>query len=78
MAHPATTPTRIEGRDPDTSPRPRFYFVDEVAAELRRSVASVRWLIHTGQIKTGKIGGRTVVSTAEVDRIIEDAFTEAS
>lgn len=54
--------------------RPRFYFVPEVATELRRSQASVRWLIHTGQIKAGKIGGRTVVSATEVDRIIDEAF----
>lgn len=57
---------------------PRFYFVNEVASELRRSEAAVRWLIHTGQIKTGKLGGRVVVSVAELDRIIEAAFTEAS
>lgn len=57
---------------------PRFYFVDEVAAELRRSVASVRWLIHTGQIKTGKIGGRVVISAVEIDRLIDGAFAEAS
>ncbi|MFC5337534.1 helix-turn-helix domain-containing protein [Leucobacter denitrificans] len=53
---------------------PRFYFVKEVAAELRRSEAATRWLIHTGQIKTGKLGGRTVVSAAELDRFIEEAF----
>lgn len=52
----------------------RFYFVSEVAAELRRSEAAIRWLIHTGQIKTGKLGGRVVVSAAELDRIIEEAF----
>lgn len=57
--------------------RPRFYFVDEVAAQLRRSVASVRWLIHTGQIKTGKIGGRVVVSAEEIDRIFSEAFEAA-
>lgn len=57
---------------------PRFYFVNEVASELRRSEAAVRWLIHTGQIKTGKLGGRVVVSAAELDRIIEAAFAEAS
>ena len=54
---------------------PRFYFVKEVAAELRRSEAAVRWLIHTGQIKSGKLGGRTVVSVAELDRFIEEAFS---
>lgn len=57
--------------------RPRFYFVDEAATELRRTAASVRWMIHTSQIKTGKIGGRVVISAAELDRIIDGAFTEA-
>jgi hypothetical protein len=57
--------------------RPRFYFVNEAGAELRRSVASIRWLIHTGQIKTGKIGGRVVISADEIDRLIEGAFEEA-
>ncbi|MGP6171031.1 helix-turn-helix domain-containing protein [Microbacterium sp. A204] len=57
--------------------RPRFYFVEEVAAELRRSVASVRWMIHTGAIKTGKIGGRVVISPAELDRLIDGAFAAA-
>lgn len=55
---------------------PRFYFVNEVANELRRSEASIRWLIHTGQIKTGKLGGRVVVSAAEIDRLIEEAFDD--
>ena len=54
--------------------RPRFYYVKEVAIELRRTEASVRWLIHTGQIKTGKIGGRTIVAADEVDRILTEAF----
>lgn len=54
--------------------RPRFYYVKEVATELRRTEASVRWLIHTGEIKTGKIGGRTVIAAEEVDRILADAF----
>lgn len=54
--------------------RPRFYYVKEVATELRRTEASVRWLIHTGQIKTGKIGGRTIVAADEVDRILAEAF----
>lgn len=57
-----------------TTDRPRFYYVKEVATELRRTEASVRWLIHTGQIKTGKIGGRTVVAADEVDRILAEAF----
>jgi hypothetical protein len=60
--------------DISAPPRPRFFFVDEVATELRRSVASIRWMIHQGQIKTGKIGGRTVVAADEIDRIIAAAF----
>ncbi len=59
------------------TPQKRFYFVDEVAAELRRSEASIRWLLHTGQIKAGKIGGRVVVSAAEIDRLIGEAFADA-
>lgn len=55
----------------------RFYFVNEVATELRRSEASVRWMIHTGQIKTGKIGGRVVISASEIERLISEAFAEA-
>ncbi|WP_336640264.1 helix-turn-helix domain-containing protein [Microbacterium sp. USHLN272] len=58
-------------------PQKRFYFVNEVATELRRSEASIRWMIHTGQIKTGKIGGRIVVAAAEIDRLISEAFAEA-
>ncbi|GAA1250826.1 hypothetical protein JOF42_002448 [Microbacterium phyllosphaerae] len=58
-------------------PQKRFYFVDEVATELRRSEASIRWMIHTEQIKTGKIGGRVVVAAAEIDRIISEAFADA-
>ncbi|UTX53393.1 helix-turn-helix domain-containing protein [Leucobacter aridicollis] len=60
-----------------TLEKPRFYFVGEVATELRRSEAAVRWLIHTGRIKTGKLGGRTVIAAAELDRFIEEAFNAA-
>ncbi|WP_307219138.1 helix-turn-helix domain-containing protein [Microbacterium sp. SORGH_AS_0888] len=56
--------------------RPRFYFVDEAAAELRRSPASLRWMLHTGQIKSGKIGGRTVIAASEIERIISEAFAD--
>ena len=63
---------------PTTESRPRFLYVKEVATELRRSEAAVGWLIHTGVIKTGKIGGRTVVSADEIDRLLKDAFEEAS
>lgn len=59
------------------APQKRFYFVNEVAEELRRSEASIRWMIHTEQIKTGKIGGRVVVAAAEIDRLISEAFPES-
>lgn len=56
---------------------PRFYFVVEVAEILRRSEHSVRYLIATGRIKTGKLGGRVIVRPEDLDAFIEDAFTEA-
>lgn len=59
------------------APLKRFYFVNEVATELRRSEASIRWMIHTGQLKTGKIAGRVVVSAEELERIISEAFAQA-
>lgn len=62
--------------DPITTPR--FYFVREAAAELRRSEAATRWLIHTGQLKTGKIGGRVVVKPEDLDAFIEAGFAQAS
>lgn len=58
----------------ETLKKPRYYYVNEVASELRRSEASIRWLIHTGQLKTGKIGGRVVISAEVLERFIEEAF----
>lgn len=60
----------------DSTKSPRFFYVGEVAEELRRTEASVRWLIHTGQLKTGKIGGRVVVKADELERFIEAGFME--
>lgn len=54
-----------------------FYFVDEVAAELRRSEAGVRWLLHTGQLKSSKLAGRRVVTQAQLDEFFAEAFAEA-
>lgn len=56
---------------------PRFYFVPEVATELRRSEASVRWLLHTGQLKSTKLAGRRVVTQAQLDEFFANAFAEA-
>lgn len=60
-----------------TAERPRFYFVDECAKILRRSEHSVRWLIATKQLKTGKVGGRVVVKPEDLDAFIEAGFEEA-
>lgn len=56
---------------------PKFYFISEVANELRRSEASVRWLLHTGQLESTKLAGRRVVTQAQLDRFFEEAFAEA-
>lgn len=61
-----------------TEARPRFYFVPEVAAELRRSESSVRWLIANKRIKTGKVAGRIVVKPEDLDAFIESGFADAS
>lgn len=59
----------------DTISRPRLLFVEEVATELRRSVAAVRWYINSGKLKAGKVGGRVVVKPADLDAFIESGFS---
>lgn len=54
--------------------RPKFYYVPEVATEIRRSVASTTWLIQTGQLKSSKLAGRRVVTQAQLDEFFADAF----
>ncbi|MEV7768304.1 helix-turn-helix domain-containing protein [Microbacterium sp. NPDC086615] len=56
----------------------RYLFLDEVATELRRSVAAVRWLINDGQLKAGKVGGRVVVKPEDLDAFVESGFEAAS
>ncbi|WP_402843724.1 helix-turn-helix domain-containing protein [Microbacterium sp. GXS0129] len=63
-------------RTTDTTPRHRFYFVDEVATELRRSEAAVRWLMQTGKLASSKLGGRRVVSQQQLDEFFAKAFGE--
>lgn len=53
---------------------PQFYFCGEVATQLRRTEAAVRWLWSTGALKSRVVGGRRV-STAED---LEAFFAEAS
>lgn len=52
--------------------------VEEVAEAMRRSVASVRWLIHQKTIKSGLIGGRRMVRRADLEAYIAAAFEEAN
>lgn len=56
---------------------PKFYFISEIATELRRSESAVRWLLHTGQLKSTKLAGRRVVTQAQLDEFFENAFAEA-
>ncbi|MFK4789877.1 helix-turn-helix domain-containing protein [Microbacterium sp. ZW T5_56] len=52
--------------------------VDEVAEILRRSPGSVRWLIHTEAIKSGKVGGRRMVRRNDLQAFIDAAFESAA
>lgn len=61
---------------PQSETRPRFYFIPEVAKELRRSEAAVRWLIQDGQLKSSKLAGRRVVTQAQLDEFFAAAFAE--
>lgn len=61
-----------------TEDLPDILYVDETSAALRRSVDSVRWLINSGQLKAGKLGGRIVVRRSDLEAFIEAAFTGAS
>lgn len=54
--------------------RPKFYYVSEVAEEIRRSIASTNWLIQTGQLKSSKLAGRRVVTQAQLDEFFANAF----
>jgi len=58
-------------------PEPDLLTVEEVAELTRRTPASVRWLIHTNQIKSGKIAGRRLVRRSDLNEFIEAGFTDA-
>lgn len=60
------------------TPKPKFYFINEVASELRRSEAATRWLIQTGQLKSSKLAGRRVVTQAQLDEFFTNAFQEVA
>lgn len=52
--------------------------VDEVAERLRRTPTSVRHLIASDQLKSGRVGGRRMVRESDLNEFIEAAFAEAS
>ena len=52
---------------------PRFFFVEEAAVEIRRSVAGTRWLINTGALESSKVGGRRVVTQEQVNAFLNGA-----
>ena len=54
-----------------TATIPEVFFCSEVAAMIRRTEASVRWLWHTGALKSRVIGGRRVSSAEDVTSFLE-------
>lgn len=51
--------------------------IEEVADVTRRTVPSVRWLIYSNQLKSGKIGGRRLVRRDDLEEFINAGFEEA-
>lgn len=52
---------------------PEFYFCSEVAGKIRRTEAAVRWLWHTGALKSRVVGGRRISSAEDVASFLEGA-----
>ncbi|MEV8370146.1 helix-turn-helix domain-containing protein [Microbacterium sp. NPDC064584] len=57
----------------EAATRPRFYFISEVATEMRRSEAAVRWLIHSGALKSSKLAGRRIVTAEQLEEFFATA-----
>ena len=57
----------------------KLLYVDEVATMLRRSPATLRWMISQGTApKHAKIGGRIVFREEDVESFIAAAFEETN
>ncbi|WP_349828102.1 helix-turn-helix transcriptional regulator [Brevibacterium litoralis] len=55
----------------------RLLYVPEVAEMIRRSEASLRYMIHTGNApRSAKIGGRVMFRESDVLAWIEEQFAE--
>lgn len=56
-----------------------LWTLTETAEALRKSPAQLRWMIHTGTApKSALIGGRRMFRAEDVEKYIEQAFSEAS
>ena len=56
-----------------TAIRPRLLSVEQAAAYLGRSSASVRHLINTGTLPTVRLDGRVFLDMQDLDRVIDEA-----
>ena len=57
----------------------RLLYVEEVAAMLRKSPASLRYMIHTGAApKSAKIGGRRMFRESDVNTWLDEQFSKES
>jgi hypothetical protein len=54
----------------------QILYLPDVADRLRRTTKAVEWLVYTGQLESGKLAGRRVVTEDALERFIEAAFTE--
>lgn len=50
---------------------PEIFFCAEVAAKIRRTEAAVRWLWHTGALKSRVVGGRRISSAEDIASFLE-------
>jgi hypothetical protein len=54
--------------------------IAEAAPQFKKTAAAMRWWLaqEACPIKTAKIGGRVFVRQRDIDRVISEAFQEAS
>ncbi|MEV7827321.1 hypothetical protein [Microbacterium enclense] len=50
---------------------PEIFFCPEVAVKIRRTEAAVRWLWHTGALKSRVVGGRRISSAEDIACFLE-------
>lgn len=52
--------------------------VEEVAQAMRRSVASVRWMISQKTLKSGLVGGRRMIRRSDLEAYVAAGFEESA